>query len=172
MPASSEASHQSHAESLLTPTLESQIGSPRQSTFGRARPKSPSRQPHLNNSADKSKNELQKVLSLIIARLRERARPPSLFDQLSSDWTQRPVTRVDAVVESLRAAVRSNSEPKENNLAGFEEHEESESSGFSTSATLDMMVQLREILVMARKQHWDIMPSQCVALSPPPPTIS
>lgn len=167
MPGSSEASHQTHVESLLTPSLESQNLSYRQSGFGRSRSKSPSAAPpNFDVSGDKSKNELQKVLALIIARLRERSRPPSLIDQLSLDWSKPQLTRVDAVVESLRAAVRTNSDNKEMHNSASEDHEESELLGFSTSATMDMMVQLREILIMARKQHWNIMPSQWVVLYP------
>lgn len=111
-------------------------------------------------SLDKSKLELQKVLSLIITRLRERARPPTLTEQLSLDWSKRPQTRVDAMVQTFRAVVRTgSSSPKENPLSVSDDLEDLPS-GFSTAPTLDLMVQLREILVMARKQRWDIMPSQ------------
>lgn len=160
MSSSSDGRTQQLGDYLSTPQIESPSTGRRHASFGRARSKSPA----LGGSElplDKSMLELQKVLSLILTRLQERVKPPTLIDQLSSDWSKRPSTRVDAVVQSLRAVVRTASTgPKETPTLSPSDSDDVEPSGFSTSTTLDMMVQLREILVMAHKQSWDIMPSQ------------
>ena len=158
---SSNDGHTLHSgDSLLIPQIESTNAGRRHSSFGRPRSKSPAAAGY-ELPLDKAKLELQKVLSLILTRLRERVKPPTLIDQLSSDWSKRPSTRVDVVVESLRAAVRTASiGPKDSSKFPSSDPDDAEASGFSTSATLDMMVQLREILAMGHKQKWDIMPSQ------------
>lgn len=160
MPNSGDGHTQQLGDSLLTLQIENTNTGHRHSSFGRPRSKSPAAA-GFELPLDKSKLELQKVLSLIITRLQERVRPPTLIDQLSSDWSRRPSTRVDAVVESLRAVVRTASTgPKESSTFLYNDSDDAEPSGFSTSATLDMMVQLREILAVGHKQNWDIMPSQ------------
>ncbi|KAF8311639.1 hypothetical protein DL93DRAFT_2168963 [Clavulina sp. PMI_390] len=157
MPGPFEDSQSTQSDVFLSPSPDPGEGR-RLSNFGRSRSKSTATQP--DAPGDKAKNELTKVLSLIITRLQERTRPPSIFDQLSPDLTHIAPTRVDLVVESLqslRAAVRTNAENETSE--GAPDEDEDDPTGFSTSETLAMMIQLRDILIMARKQRWNIMPS-------------
>lgn len=160
-----DATHISRAETSNSLLVESPSRRERLSTSGRSRSKSPGPSfPH-SGSSDRSKNELQKVLSLIVERLVERIRPPTLFEQLSYDLTPRHSTRVDTVVESLRAAVRTASETHNTESVSQERLDELDDGSFSTSSTLDLMTQMRDILVLARKQGWDILAAKYACLS-------
>src|SRR5260370_35988971 len=104
--------------------------------------------------------ELRKVLSLIITRLRERERPPSVFAQLASDADKKPATRVDVMVASIKDAIRPVNSPKpDTHLASENEHEDI-AGGYTTDETLGLLTQLRDTLLMARKHGWELLPSK------------
>ena len=108
----------------------------------------------------KSNNEHQKFLSLVIRNLRERVKPPTLFEQLSSDGRKRQLVGVEAVVESFRAAVRVNTSTQQRTqtVANPLDDEETAPTGYSTEDTKEMMEKLLDILVLARRQGRDIFP--------------
>lgn len=116
-----------------------------------------------DGSTNKSSLELQKVLILIVSRLRERPRPPTIFEQIALDASKKTITKVDAMVETIKGAIRLGGSTDQTPSPDDEEDEAIP--GFSTAATLDMMIQLRDILVVAHRQGWEILPSRSVVHS-------
>lgn len=131
----------------------------RRPSFQIKREKSSNQSPQaILSSGDRSNVEHQKFLSLVIRKLRERVKPPSLFDQLSSDGQKRQLGGVEAVVESFRAVVRvTTTQPKDMRLNSPED-DDVIPSGFSTEDTQEMMEKLLDILVLARRQGRNIFP--------------
>jgi hypothetical protein len=112
-------------------------------------------------SSSKSSLEMQKVLQLILSRLRERARPPTIFGQLPSDTNKKSSIKVDVVVDSIRGAIRKTASP---NQGIVEVDDDKGSPGFSTTPTLDLMTQLRDCLILSHKQGWDALPPRYALL--------
>jgi hypothetical protein len=135
---------------------------PRRTSFYKSLAKSSSQLVGTQSLPDRSNLEHQKVISLIISRLHERVKPPTIFEQLSSDGMKRRPVGVDAVVQPLRNALRTAATAVKDTPFSFSDDEEVVLSGFSTVETQGMIESLLDILVLARRQGRDILPSRSV----------
>ncbi|KAF8328909.1 uncharacterized protein EI90DRAFT_3063988 [Cantharellus anzutake] len=100
-----------------------------------------------NDPSEKGISEMRKVLSLIITRLRDREKPPSVFAQLASEADKKHANRIDAMVASFKDA-------------------DVAADAYSTDETLDLMTQLRHTLLVARKKGWELLPSKAPPQAP------
>ncbi|KAF8326124.1 uncharacterized protein EI90DRAFT_3071593 [Cantharellus anzutake] len=120
-----------------------------------------------NDPSEKGISEMRKVLSLIITRLRDREKPPSVFAQLASEADKKHANRIDAMVASFKDAVRKANAPKPDAYgAGGSGDEDVAADAYSTDETLDLMTQLRHTLLVARKKGWELLPSKAPPQAP------
>lgn len=152
---------------IAGPRVETLTTSP--VSYGRRRSKSftssSAAPPSISISSNKSSLELQKVLALLVSRIRDREPAPSIFEQFRSEVSKKRVTRVDQMVDSLRVAIKRERAgpgskvkvPPPPEANSDDDEKDSNGMDFYTDATCGMMTQLRDILVMSHKQGWQIM---------------
>jgi len=105
-------------------------------------------------------NETRKLLSHVLAQLENRKTPASVVDTLmqATDAGSRGISAVaEKLKEVVKVANRSNSRAPVNNTDRQDESdEEDDGSEFTTDETYDLLLQLKDVLVIATAQGWAI----------------
>ncbi|KAJ3516626.1 hypothetical protein NLJ89_g1005 [Agrocybe chaxingu] len=109
----------------------------------------------------RARNESRKLLSHVLIQLANRNKPSSIIESLASS-TSEPIERgFGALAETLREAVkhgiRSDNKTRKRSGSQVEDDEDEENhSTFSTDDTIDLMLQLKDVLTMSISQGWQI----------------
>ncbi|KAF8964709.1 hypothetical protein BDZ97DRAFT_1815206 [Flammula alnicola] len=117
----------------------------------------PPRGQHTNTRA---RNEARKLLSHVLIQLANRTKPPSIIDTITSIAHDSSERGISALAETLREAVKRGSRPdarSERRTGTTEDDSEDEKdSAYTTDDTIDLMLQLKDVLTMAIAQGWQI----------------
>jgi len=105
-------------------------------------------------------NETRKLLSHVLVQLENRKTPASVVDTLmqASDPGSRGISAVaERLKEVVKVANRSDSRTPINNADRQDESdEEDDGSEFTTDETYDLLLQLKDVLVISTAQGWAI----------------
>ncbi|KAG5645225.1 hypothetical protein DXG03_006642 [Asterophora parasitica] len=122
-------------------------------------PLSPSRpQPSQKKLNNKARAESRKLLAHVLDQLERRTLPSSIFDACDNAENQAAENNLDALLDSVKGAVRPKKQKAEVKSAGTAEDDSDDDGerGFSTDATYDLMLQLKDVLIMSVDQGWYI----------------
>lgn len=125
--------------------------------------KSPTSPSHLaavfaSQPANRARDESQKLLAHLLGQLRNRPRPPSIFEVASHLDSRRHVRGI-AIMRSvavLTGTKRSQSISNSSPTRPESDSEDELEAEFTTDVTHDLMNQLKEILSISLAQQWQI----------------
>ncbi|KIY43409.1 hypothetical protein FISHEDRAFT_10379, partial [Fistulina hepatica ATCC 64428] len=112
---------------------------------------------------DRARTESRKLLAHVLQQLRERTMPPSVFSAFKVGLGSADTSGLASAFGVVRGAVKFTraSQPRrsvaDNDYDEDDEDGEPSSRGFSTDATIALLIQLREILVLSTVQGWHIL---------------
>jgi hypothetical protein len=108
-------------------------------------------------------NESRKLLAHLLEQLEERKMPPSVFENFRTISDSFGDKSFGAIVETVRGAVRFKAalmhahEARTHSVAGEDEEEDEDTErGFSTNDTFELLLRLRDLLVVSMDQGWQI----------------
>ncbi|KAL0071388.1 hypothetical protein AAF712_001245 [Marasmius tenuissimus] len=105
------------------------------------------------------KNETRKLLGHVLSQLSQRKMPPTVYDTFGV-YGDRADEKSPGIVESVKGAVKGgggNHRSTESlGLHNFVVDEDDEPGVFSTDETFELMVQLRDVLMIFLKQGWTV----------------
>ncbi|KAF8077923.1 hypothetical protein FPV67DRAFT_1403007 [Lyophyllum atratum] len=125
----------------------------------------PSQKSKINNRA---RTESRKLLAHILDQLERRNLPPSISDAFDATEDQVTENNLGALLETVKDAVKlkkqkqENKPPTQSGTADADSDDEGEH-GFSTDETYDLMIQLKDLLVMSVAQGWHIFDDNSLA---------
>lgn len=112
---------------------------------------------------NRARNESRKLFAHVLGQLERRPMPPPVFDAFSGPEVESAETNLGALVETVKDAVKSRSKRQERKSRVSESisvpEDNSDDDGewvFSTDATYDLMLQLKDVLIMSVAQGWHI----------------
>lgn len=120
----------------------------------------------LSRTAPKN-NEFRKVLDLLLSNLRNRKRPPSIFDD-ARGFVNRDGSSLGMTFNAVRGAVRLARRPDGSSFIGSDDSDEEYGpfdSSYSTDATAEHLTQLRDVLILSDRLGWDILAGYCVSVN-------
>jgi hypothetical protein len=105
--------------------------------------------------------ESRKLLYQVLMQLSNRAKPPSVSDTLPRFTQEAAETRLGAFAETLRDAVKRGNKQhtlKTEHRGQLDEDDSDNDTDdvFSTDETIDLMLQLKDVLTMAAIEGWNI----------------
>jgi len=108
----------------------------------------------------RARNEARKLLSHVLVQLANRSKPPSIIDSITNATNDSAERGFGALAETLREAVKlGNSQgfkPRQNSEP-HEDHSDDEGNiAFATDGTIDLLMQLKDVITMAIAQGWQI----------------
>lgn len=106
----------------------------------------------------RARNESQKLLAHLLGQLQNRPMPPPVFDAFKTDGNGLG-EKSFGVVETVRGAVKLKSnrgEARTQAQTGEDDEDEEGDHTFSTDATFELMMQLKEVLIISVAQGWHI----------------
>jgi hypothetical protein len=117
--------------------------------------KSPSSRNHFGRSnSHKGKLESRKLLAHLLSQLQHRKIPPSIFEIFRTGPSASLASSLGSVVQTVRSAVKLNHGRSEMPLV--EDEDDEDVSGYKTDATLDLLNQLRHVLLVSIEKGWQI----------------
>ncbi|KAJ7685226.1 hypothetical protein DFH06DRAFT_1157872 [Mycena polygramma] len=119
--------------------------------------------PQLSEKLASSKNriisESRKLLVYVLNRLQSRALPPPIYDAFTTVRDDSTGRGLAAIAQTVRGVVKMRAGPvgrPELNAPADEEDDEDDGGIFSTDTTLELMTQLRDVLIISAAQGWQI----------------
>ncbi|KAF9533011.1 hypothetical protein CPB83DRAFT_806739 [Crepidotus variabilis] len=112
--------------------------------------------PNMNNRA---RNESRKLLSHVLLQLANRRKPPSVVEALTNASYDPSERGLGALAVSFKEAVKgmkSEKKPDRANTLQGDDSDEETSDTFTTDETIDLMLQLEDVLTMSLAQGWMI----------------
>ncbi|KAG1715707.1 hypothetical protein ID866_1470 [Astraeus odoratus] len=111
-------------------------------------------------NASHAKDESRKLLGLLLAQLYDRPRPPSVFELSGvrpGHHDETSIGQIFGAVKNTRTSFRQ----RQNNILAPSTKEDSDDDdnsavAFSTDATFELMVRLKEVLLFSISQRWQI----------------
>ena len=120
------------------------------------------RDPQFRVGDHKREQESKKLLIHVLERLKTRPRPPNVFEPFRSEVSQGAGSKMVAAIQSVRSAVRlakgASSNTETNDTAGDSDDEDDGS--FSTQMATELLVQLRDTLMVAKMLGWNVFTSR------------
>ncbi|KAL0581716.1 hypothetical protein V5O48_000298 [Marasmius crinis-equi] len=115
------------------------------------------------------KNETRKLLGHVLSQLSHRTMPPTVYDALGFSGDGRDGKNT-GIVEAVKGAVKvgGGGNHKSTDSLGIQNtamDEEDESGVFSTDETFELMVQLRDVLMIFLRQGWKVFEDGPEAIS-------
>jgi hypothetical protein len=113
-----------------------------------------------NHGNPKAKQEMRKLLSHVLTQLVNRTRPPTVADTIkelgrdATEHTVSPFAEVLKDVAKLGKAIQRQTSRKDS--VDDDDDDEDNSQVFTTEATFDLMLQLKDLLSMASTGGWQI----------------
>ncbi|KAJ7774577.1 hypothetical protein DFH07DRAFT_865871 [Mycena maculata] len=125
---------------------------------------SPSDPPQLSEKKHRIRDESRKLLSHILNQLKTRVPPPPIFDAFTTLKEDSAGNSFAAIAETVRGVVRIRPGRPENNPTSPVDDDGEEDDGriFSTDATLELVTQLRDVLIISAAQGWQIFDEDAV----------
>lgn len=126
-------------------------------------PQSPIAKTLQSSKAAPKDNEFRKVLGLLLNNLRNRKRPPPVYDDFRSPTERRDSSKVGVALNVIKAAVKMGGKHPSNDgqtslMEDMESDEESKDDGtYSTDMTVDYLAQLRDVLIISERLGWNIL---------------
>lgn len=111
-------------------------------------------QPSQKTSKNRVRDESRKLISHVLLQLQNRALPPPVFDAATTPWNN-PSNK--GVAEAVKGAVKlgiGQAKVQAQFLPGEEDEEEDRDRVFSTDSTLELMTQLKDVLIISIAQGW------------------
>lgn len=114
---------------------------------------------------DKAHFEVQKILSLLLSRLHDRPHAPSTFEDFKTQKDNKGTGKMGFGPQSLKGAVKKgrpgSREGGLKKIGSFDNGDSDEegdgSSSFTTDVTLDLLIQLRDLLLLSESRGWSIL---------------
>ncbi|KDQ07904.1 hypothetical protein BOTBODRAFT_180257 [Botryobasidium botryosum FD-172 SS1] len=118
---------------------------------------------------DKAHFEVQKVLSLLLSRLHDRPRAPSTFDSFKYVKEGGDAGKTGIIPQPFKGAVRRGRSAGPGSIDGItkelrrgaddgdSDDEGENDNSFTTDVTLDIMTQLRDLLLLSENRGWNIL---------------
>lgn len=104
--------------------------------------------------------ESRKLLYQVLIQLSNRTKPPSASDTVPRFTQEVPETGIGAFAETLKDAVRRGNKQytlkPEHHGQMDEDGSDNDADDFSTDETIDLMLQLKDVLAMAATEGWNI----------------
>ncbi|KAJ7285806.1 hypothetical protein C8J57DRAFT_1431486 [Mycena rebaudengoi] len=100
------------------------------------------------------REESRKLLALVLGQLKNRVLPPPIYDALIVKDSLGGRTFA-VIAETVKGAVKL-SGGRLDPSATFDDEEDEDDSRFSTDATLELMTQLKDVLIISAAQGWQI----------------
>jgi hypothetical protein len=119
---------------------------------------------------DRARNEVRKLLSHVLIQLANRPKPPSIVDSITNFTRDSSERGIGALAETLKEAVkrggkdRKMDKPKPAVGAVEDDSDEDTDAAFTTDVTINLMMQLKDVLTMAIDQGWQIFNDTSVIL--------
>ncbi|KAF5380960.1 hypothetical protein D9615_003973 [Tricholomella constricta] len=118
-------------------------------------------QTSLKKTNNRARTESRKLLAHVLDQLERRNLPSSIFDVFGNTEDQAAEKNLGALLETVKDAVKIKKQKQEGRLqtqAGTVEDDSDDDGehGFSTDATYDLMLQLKDVLIMSVDQGWYI----------------
>ncbi|KAJ7774854.1 hypothetical protein B0H16DRAFT_1508657 [Mycena metata] len=118
----------------------------------------------LHSSKHRIRDETRKLLAHILNQLAHRTLPPPVYDAFTGLKDDVATTNFAAIAQTMRAGVGKirapttvAGRPELNAAPTFDdEGQEDDGRAFSTDATLELMTQLRDVLIISAAQGWQI----------------
>ena len=126
--------------------------------------------PHTQNSGPnpKAKHEMRKLLTHVLVQLVNRRKPPSISDtiqEVGKDATEHGVAAFTDVFKDVAKIGKAIQRTSSKSSMPVEEDEEDEDpQSYTTEATFDLLLQLKDIMAMSIKQGWHIFGEECVLI--------
>lgn len=125
-------------------------------------PHSPIAKTLQSNRAAPKDNEFRKVLSLLLSNLRNRERPPPIYDDFRNPAERRDSSKMGVALNVIKGAVKLG--PRKQtlgegassiSLVDIESDEEDKNDQvYSTDATVEYLAQLRDVLIISERLGW------------------
>lgn len=119
---------------------------------------------------NRARNELRKLLSHVLIQLANRPKPPSIVDAITNFTRDSSERSIAALAETLKEAVKRGGKDrkmdKSKPAVGVVEDDSDEDTdaAFTTDVTINLMMQLQDVLTMAIDQGWQIFDDRSVIL--------
>ncbi|KZT09437.1 uncharacterized protein LAESUDRAFT_741739 [Laetiporus sulphureus 93-53] len=106
----------------------------------------------------KARDESRKLLAHLLSQLQHRPLPPASFDQSTAN-TYQADKGFNAVIQSVKGAAKHRRGRSDHVPSTAEDNSSDDDDGpqFSTDVTLDLMIQLRDVLKISTDQKWNIL---------------
>jgi len=127
-----------------------------------SQPASPATLPSFGNpnTNTRARSESRKLLSHVLLQLANRHKPPSIVDALTNTIHEASEKGFSALAESFREAVKRGTKPDKRPErrpgAQLDDSDDEQDTNFSTDETIDLMLQLKDVLTMSIAQGWQI----------------
>ena len=108
------------------------------------------------------RTQSRKLIAHLLTQLQSRPMPPPVFDDFKSNGEISSDRSLSAIVETVRGVVKFKNGKQETRsqlptLPGEDDGDEEEKdNSFTTDATYDLMVKLKDVLVISVAQGWEI----------------
>ncbi|KAG8959863.1 hypothetical protein FRC00_001196, partial [Tulasnella sp. 408] len=115
----------------------------------------------LATTAPKDK-EFRKLLGLLLANLRNRRRPPPVYDDFRTGTGRKHSGRVGSAFNAIKGAVQIGKRPSEGSRSSRidgpdSDDDEAGDDQYSTDDSVDHLTQLRDVLIMSERLGWNIL---------------
>lgn len=112
----------------------------------------------LQSTKNRIRDESRKLLQHILNQLRSRTSPPLVYDAFSTVKNETAANSFAIIAETVRGVVklRTGPTPLPPTAPADDDVDEDEGRVFSTDSTLELMTQLRDVLVISASQGWQI----------------
>ncbi|GLB34930.1 putative response to drug [Lyophyllum shimeji] len=112
-------------------------------------------------TSDRARTESRKLLAHVLDQLERRNLPPSIFDAFDRTDDQVTENNLGALLETVKDAVKlkkQKQDSKSQTQAGTADDDSDDDGerGYSTDVTYDLMMQLKDLLIMSVAQGWHI----------------
>uniref|UniRef100_A0A8H8CNC3 Phorbol-ester/DAG-type domain-containing protein n=1 Tax=Psilocybe cubensis TaxID=181762 RepID=A0A8H8CNC3_PSICU len=121
---------------------------------------------NLSGTNNRALNESRKLLSHVLIQLANRTKPESIVDTLTNAVNDPTERGFGALAESLKEAVKlgSKQENRSHKRSGnvVDDSDSENDSTFTTDNTIELMMQLKDVLTMSLSQGWQIFDDRTI----------
>ncbi|TFK29961.1 hypothetical protein FA15DRAFT_684259 [Coprinopsis marcescibilis] len=111
----------------------------------------------------KAKNEVRKLFSHVLTQLANRRKPPPISETIKEVGRVATEKVLPAFSDAFKSVAKlGNAIQRSASSAGMDDEEEEDSDTFSTEATFELMLQLKDLLYMSIMQGWQIFEEDSV----------
>ncbi|KAG6890676.1 hypothetical protein C0995_005048 [Termitomyces sp. Mi166 len=117
---------------------------------------------HKVDPTNRARTESRKLLAHVLDQLHRRTLPPGIFDAFNYSEVQRPENNLGLLLRSVKGVVspkklRQDDKHQAPTGVGEDDSDEEGERKFSTDATYDLMLQLKDLLRVSMDRNWHIL---------------